>query len=118
MFFEMLGICLLDGWLSSSEQKRIKKRNERQSQWLEENGYETVKQTKIEVWVMDHQYEAIEIAHGYPVYSVENLRMSTALIKGGPNSSVKKKLIEKLCEKNGFKYFNYGFPPEGYRNIK
>lgn len=118
MFFEMLGICLLGGWLSSSEQKRIKKRNERQDRWIKENGYDTVKQARLEYWAMSHRYEAIEIAYGYPVYSVENLEMCAELMKWGPKSSVKKKLIEKLCEKNGFKYFDMDWPPEEYRNIK
>lgn len=82
MFFELLGICLLGGWLSFSEQKWMKKRNERQSQWLEENGYDTLEQAKLEHWAINHQGEAIEIAYGYPVYSGENLRMCTEWTKG------------------------------------
>ncbi len=117
MFFELLGICLLGGWLSSSEQKRIKKRNERQSRWLKENGYDTLEQTKLEHWAINHQGEAIEIAYGYPIYSVENLRMCTEWTKGSQYFN-KRNFMEMLCEKHGFKYFNYRFPPEEYRNIK
>ena len=117
MFWQMLGVCLVGSWLASGQEKKRKNLQERRKQWLEENGYNRKKRTELELGAMKNKCEAIEAAYGYLCGSVENDRMYLAWMNKKPPFSWEK-MVGKLCEKNGFKYFNEHWPPEEYRNIK
>lgn len=117
MLWEMLGVCLFGNWMMSREEKQRKKINERRSQWLKENGYDRKKQSEIECSARKNMYKAIEEAYGLPVGSVENYKMHTAWLTEKPPFSWEK-MMKKLCEKNGIKFFNTQWPPKEYRNIE
>lgn len=118
MFWEMLGLCLVYSWADKSETKRKKKLEERQKQWLKENGYDRNKQFDIVWGARKNKEKAIEEAFGYPRDSRENIRMCTKWLRCKGITGFEEDIFERLCEKNGIKYFKDYYPPEEYRNIK
>lgn len=97
------------------ENKRIEKLNEKRKAWLDQHGYNIAKQLELERWCRDNIEVVIEEVYEYPYRSLPWERTYKSFRAG--NVATQVDIYKTICKRNGISYFDFRFPPEGYKNV-